>query len=54
MVESSVIPEFAMHEYGLDSSEIEELEKSLATATRTGKDRFMAFTDILVENVKNS
>jgi tetratricopeptide (TPR) repeat protein len=54
LVESSVIPEFAMHEYGLDSSEIEELEKSLATATRTGKDRFMAFTDILVEYVKNS
>ncbi len=53
MVESSVIPEFAMHEYGLDSSEIENLEKRLTTATRKGKDRFMAFTDILVEYVKN-
>ena len=43
-----------MHEYGLDSSEIEDLERSLATAIRTGKDRFMAFTDILVEYIKSS
>ncbi len=42
-----------MHEYGLDSSEIEDLERSLATAIRTGNDRFMAFTDILVEYVRS-
>ncbi len=42
-----------MHEYGLDSSEIEDLERSLAMAIRTGKDRFMAFTDILTEYVKS-
>lgn len=48
---SPVIPEFVMYGDGLESSEVEELNNRLAMVSRTVKDRFMFFTDVLIEFV---
>lgn len=46
-----IIPEFEMYRSGLEQSELGELRGRLAPHGRTNKDRFMLFTDILVEYV---
>ena len=46
-----IIPEFAMYEDGLEQSELSDIANRLAAGIRTGKDRFMHFTDILTEYV---
>jgi tetratricopeptide (TPR) repeat protein len=46
-----IIPEFMMHRPGLEDSEIEEIGNRLAVFTRSTKDRFLIFTDILIEYV---
>ena len=51
MPESPIIPEFAMYEDGLEQSELSDIANRLAAGIRTGKDRFMHFTDILTEYV---
>ncbi len=51
MQSSPIIPEFAMYEERLEDTEIEELKKRFSLVTRTGKDRFMNFTDIITEYV---
>jgi tetratricopeptide (TPR) repeat protein len=40
-----------MYEERLEDAEIEELRKRLSFVTRTGKDRFMNFTDVITEYV---
>ncbi|TFG13824.1 tetratricopeptide repeat protein [Candidatus Thorarchaeota archaeon] len=51
MQASPIIPEFAMYEERLEDSEIDELRKRLSMVTRTGKDRFMSFTDVVTEYI---
>ncbi|MBN2231021.1 MAG: tetratricopeptide repeat protein [Candidatus Thorarchaeota archaeon] len=46
-----IIPEFMMYRPGLEKSEVEEIGNRLATHSRSTKDRFMLFTDILIEFV---
>ncbi|MDF1541059.1 MAG: tetratricopeptide repeat protein, partial [Candidatus Thorarchaeota archaeon] len=51
MPESPIIPEFGMYEDRLEKSELVEITNRLSTGFRTGKDRFLDFTDILTEFV---
>ncbi|TFF96106.1 tetratricopeptide repeat protein [Candidatus Thorarchaeota archaeon] len=53
-MDDPIIPEFEMHRADLEESEIEELKGRLAMQGRTNKDRFMLFTDILIEYVGSS
>jgi tetratricopeptide (TPR) repeat protein len=46
-----IIPEFMMYRPGLDESEIEEIGNRLSTHSRSTSDRFLIFTDILIEYV---
>lgn len=46
-----IIPEFMMYRPGLDESEVEEIGNRLDTHTRSTSDRFLMFTDILIEFV---
>jgi tetratricopeptide (TPR) repeat protein len=46
-----IIPEFMMYKSGLEESEIEEIGNRLATYSRSTSDRFLIFTDILIEFV---
>lgn len=49
--DNPIIPEFMMYTTGLEDTEIKELSNRLKTHSRSGKDRFMLFTDVLVEYV---
>ncbi|MHA1904311.1 MAG: tetratricopeptide repeat protein [Candidatus Thorarchaeota archaeon] len=51
MPEDALIPEFKMYEDQLEESEIEELANRMNLESRTTKDKFMLFTDILSESV---
>lgn len=51
MVENPIIPEFMMYRPGLEESEIEEIASRLAVHARSAKDRFLLFTDTLIEYV---
>ncbi|RDE11323.1 MAG: hypothetical protein C4K48_11570 [Candidatus Thorarchaeota archaeon] len=51
MSNSPIIPEFMMYESELDKSEIEEIGNRLAACGRSTMDRFLVFTDILIEYV---
>lgn len=46
-----IIPEFAMYRSGLDSFELDDLANRVSSESRTEKDRFMAFTDVLIEGI---
>ncbi|MFX1482487.1 MAG: tetratricopeptide repeat protein [Promethearchaeota archaeon] len=46
-----IIPEFMMNRIGLEDSEVEELGNRLSVLARSTKDRFMLFTDVLIEYV---
>jgi tetratricopeptide (TPR) repeat protein len=46
-----VIPEFMMYTSGLEATEIAELRNRISTHSRSSRDRFMLFTDILIEYV---
>jgi tetratricopeptide (TPR) repeat protein len=46
-----IIPEFAMYRSGLESFELSDLTNRMSSELRANKDRFMAFTDVLVEGV---
>ena len=51
MTESVLIPEFMMYENRIGDSELKELANRLTLESRTNKDRFRLFTDILSEYV---
>ncbi|MFW9848383.1 MAG: tetratricopeptide repeat protein [Candidatus Thorarchaeota archaeon] len=51
MSESPVIPEFAMFENNLEQSELSDIATRLSAGIRSGKDRFMQFTDVVTEYV---
>ncbi|MFW9983062.1 MAG: tetratricopeptide repeat protein [Candidatus Thorarchaeota archaeon] len=51
MKDDPIIPEFMMYRVGLEDSELEELRNRLTVQSRSTKDRFMLFTDILIEYV---
>ncbi|MGY5880437.1 MAG: tetratricopeptide repeat protein [Candidatus Thorarchaeota archaeon] len=51
MAEDPIIPEFIMYRPGLEESELEEIGSRLAVHVRSTKDRFLQFTDILLEYV---
>ncbi|MFW9839595.1 MAG: tetratricopeptide repeat protein [Candidatus Thorarchaeota archaeon] len=51
MTDEVIIPEFMMYKADLEQSEIIELRNRLAVNSRSNKDRFMLFTDVLVEYV---
>ncbi|TFG32005.1 tetratricopeptide repeat protein [Candidatus Thorarchaeota archaeon] len=51
MADDPIIPEFMMYRLELEESEIEEIANSLTVHSRSTKDRFMLFTDILIEFV---
>ena len=51
MQDDPIIPEFMMYRPGLEDSEVEEIANSLAVHSRSTKDRFLLFTDILIEFV---
>ena len=46
-----IIPEFMMYTTGLEANEINELRNRLTNHSRSSRDRFMLFTDILIEDV---
>jgi tetratricopeptide (TPR) repeat protein len=46
-----IIPEFMMYKPDLDESETEEIRNRLATHARSTDDRFLVFTDVLIEYV---
>ena len=46
-----IIPEFIMYRPGLEDSELEEIANNLSVHSRSTKDRFLTFTDILIEFV---
>ncbi|MFW9962909.1 MAG: tetratricopeptide repeat protein [Candidatus Sifarchaeia archaeon] len=46
-----IIPEFMMYSPGLEATEIEEIRNRIATHSRSNRDRFMLFTDVLIEYV---
>jgi tetratricopeptide (TPR) repeat protein len=46
-----IIPEFMMYRVDLEDSEIEELRNRIAVRGRSAEDRFMLFTDVLIEYV---
>jgi tetratricopeptide (TPR) repeat protein len=46
-----IIPEFMMYKIGLEDSELDELRNRVNTLSRSSKDRFMLFTDVLIEYV---
>ncbi len=49
MKENPIIPEFAMYEDRLTESEKREIANRLTAGFRSGKDRFLHFTDVLSE-----
>jgi tetratricopeptide (TPR) repeat protein len=49
--ENPIIPEFMMFKTGLEDTEIRELSNRVEPQSRSSKDRFMLFTDVLVEYV---
>ncbi|MGY5859070.1 MAG: tetratricopeptide repeat protein [Candidatus Thorarchaeota archaeon] len=51
MAEDPIIPEFMMYRPDLEESEIEEIASRFAVHTRSTEDRFLLFTDILIEYV---
>jgi len=51
VAEDPIIPEFMMYRPGLEESEIEEISSRLAIHSRSTKDRFQVFTDLLIEYV---
>ncbi len=51
MPEDPIIPEFLMYRPGLENVEVEEIANSLSLHARSTKDRFMLFTDVLIEFV---
>jgi len=46
-----IIPEFMMYREDLEDSELEELRNRIAVHSRSTKDRFLLFTDVLIEYV---
>jgi tetratricopeptide (TPR) repeat protein len=46
-----IIPEFMMYTEGLEDSELQDLKNRLAVHSRSTKDRFMLFTDVLIEYI---
>jgi tetratricopeptide (TPR) repeat protein len=46
-----IIPEFMMYTTGLEDSELDELRNRIAAYSRSPKDRFMLFTDVLIEYI---
>ncbi|MHA1965893.1 MAG: tetratricopeptide repeat protein [Candidatus Thorarchaeota archaeon] len=51
MQDDPIIPEFMMYTTGLEDTELEELRNRITTQSRSAKDRFMLFTDVLIEYV---
>ncbi|MFW9788983.1 MAG: tetratricopeptide repeat protein [Candidatus Thorarchaeota archaeon] len=51
MQDDPVIPEFMMYTPGLEDTEVDELRNRLRMQSRSTKDRFMLFTDVLIEYV---
>ncbi|MHA3963167.1 MAG: tetratricopeptide repeat protein [Candidatus Thorarchaeota archaeon SMTZ1-45] len=51
MQDNPIIPEFMMYTTGLEASEIEELRNRISQYSRSNRDRFRLFTDILLEYV---
>ena len=49
--DSPIIPEFTMYGTGLEDTEIEELRNRVKTHARSTKERFLLFTDVLIEYV---
>ncbi len=46
-----VIPEFMMYTPGLEATEVQELRTRIANHSRSSRDRFRLFTDILIEYI---
>ncbi|MDH4213433.1 MAG: tetratricopeptide repeat protein [Candidatus Thorarchaeota archaeon] len=51
MHNNPIIPEFMMYTPDLEDSEIDEIRNRLAAHARSTKDRFLIFTDVLIEYV---
>ncbi|MFW9975951.1 MAG: tetratricopeptide repeat protein [Candidatus Thorarchaeota archaeon] len=51
MRDNPIIPEFMMYTPGLEVSEIQELRNRITTHSRSSRDRFRLFTDILIEYI---
>ncbi|MFX1605379.1 MAG: tetratricopeptide repeat protein [Promethearchaeota archaeon] len=51
MRDNPIIPEFMMYTTGLEDIEINELRSRIAAYSRSPKDRFMLFTDVLIEYI---
>ncbi|MFW9844093.1 MAG: tetratricopeptide repeat protein [Candidatus Thorarchaeota archaeon] len=51
MKDDPIIPEFMMYRPGLEESELEDIAGRLAVHARSTKDRFLQFTDVLLEFV---
>ena len=51
MQDDPIIPEFMMYTTGLEDTEIEELRNRISTHSRSTKDRFTLFTDLLIEYI---
>jgi tetratricopeptide (TPR) repeat protein len=49
--DNPIIPEFMMYTTGLEDTELEELRNRIVNYSRSAKDRFMLFTDVLIEYV---
>ncbi len=51
LTDNPIIPEFAMYEDRITESEQDEIVRHLSVSNRIGKDRFMIFTDVLLEYI---